>query len=178
MMELVYILRVKSFRVLPSAGRRKCRKLARSAGRCSQRSPSSPWRYHLRIRPPLAVAVEDMAAEVAVMEVAVSTAAAEASMVAAAFMVAEAFTAAAPASVDPTAGDFMAGDLMAEDFAAAPMPFMQFPAGDAVSVRVTFKPGPNESIPSRPAPNFAPPAPAMHVFLKARWQVAAGLRTA
>lgn len=162
-MELSHAPRVESFRALPFAGRRKCRKLAGFAGRCLLRS-SLPrlWRHHLQIRPAPRVAVEDMVAAAAVfMEVAavftaaasmaaavVSTAAASMAVVVST-VVAEASTAEASVSEDFTAGDFTAALFVAADFMAAPhMPFAPLRGQDAATVRVAFKPTLKSDLPA------------------------------
>ena len=84
-MELSHALRVESFRMLPFAGRRKCRKLARFAGRCSRLLPRRLWRARQQTPPMQRVAVEDMAVVAAAAFIVVVGAASTAAVVA--FMV-------------------------------------------------------------------------------------------
>jgi hypothetical protein len=160
-MELSHTLRIESFRALPFAGRRKCRKLAGFAGRCLLRS-SRPrlWRYPLQIRPAPRVAVEDMVAAVmgvagSMAVVAVSTAEAPVSEdftvegSTAEDFTAEDFTAADFMVEDFTAALFMAEDFMAADFMATPhMPFAPLRGQDAATAHVTFKPTLKSDLPA------------------------------
>ena len=162
-MELSHALRVESFRMLPFAGRRKCRKLARFAGRCSRLLPRRLWRARQQTPPMQRVAVEDMAVVAAAAFIVVVAAASTAAVVAFMVEVVDSTVAASMLEVSTAAASasaaFMAAHFTAVAFmVAALMPFARLREQHTVTAHVT----------SKRALKAALLAPAMHGFRKAQ----------